>query len=101
MEDLVALGGVGRKTANCVLGVWFGIPGVVVDTHVRRLAQRMGFTDKTDPDKIERDLMAIAPKHEWTLMSHLFADLGRSYCDARKPQCDTCPVGHLCPKNLS
>jgi endonuclease-3 len=100
MDELVALGGVGRKTANCVLGVAFGVPGIVVDTHVRRLSRRMGYTEETNPDKIERDLMRIAPKNEWTHMSHLFADLGRTYCSARKPRCDECPVEHLCPKNL-
>jgi len=100
MEELVVLGGVGRKTANCVLGVSYGIPGIVVDTHVRRLSKRMGFTEETNPDKIERDLAAIAPEQEWTHMSHLFADLGRSYCSARKPQCGECPLEHLCPKNL-
>ena len=94
------LGGVGRKTANCVLGVSYGIPGIVVDTHVRRLSKRMGFTEETNPDKIERELAAIAPEQEWTHMSHLFADLGRSYCSARKPQCGECPLEHLCPKNL-
>lgn len=98
MEELVALGGVGRKTANCVLGVSFGIPSIVVDTHVRRLAGRMGYTVESDPDKIEQDLMKIAPHAEWTHMSHLFASLGRSYCTARKPKCDECPVAHLCPK---
>jgi endonuclease-3 len=100
MEELVALGGVGRKTANCVLGNVFGIPGIVVDTHVRRLANRMGYTAQSNPDKIETDLTAIVPEDEWTHFSHLLADLGRSYCDARKPQCDECPVEHLCPKIL-
>lgn len=100
MEELVALGGVGRKTANCILGVSYGIPGIVVDTHVKRLSKRMGFTEETNPDKIERALAAIAPEKEWTHMSHLFADHGRSYCAARKPQCDECPITHLCPKNL-
>ena len=98
MEELIALGGVGRKTANCVLGVSFGIPGIVVDTHVRRLAGRMGYTVESDPDKIEQDLMKIAPQKEWTHMSHLLAALGRSYCTARKPNCAECPVEHLCPK---
>lgn len=98
MEELVALGGVGRKTANCVLGVSFGIPGIVVDTHVRRLAGRMGYTSETDPDRIEEDLMKIAPQPEWTRMSHLLASLGRTYCTARRPNCDECPVAHLCPK---
>ena len=98
MDELTALGGVGRKTANCVLGVSFGIPGIVVDTHVRRLAARMGYTVESDPDKIEQDLMNIAPQKEWTRMSHLLASLGRSYCAARKPNCAECPVEHLCPK---
>jgi endonuclease-3 len=101
MEELVALGGVGRKTANCVLGNVFGIPGIVVDTHVRRLANRMGYTAQSNPDKIETDLTEIVPENEWTHFSHLLADLGRSYCDARKPQCDECPVEHLCPKILA
>jgi endonuclease-3 len=98
MDELVALGGVGRKTANCVLGNVFGIPGIVVDTHVRRLANRMGYAAESNPDKIEKDLCEIVPEDEWTHFSHLLADLGRSWCDARKPQCDECPVEHLCPK---
>jgi endonuclease-3 len=98
MEELIALGGVGRKTANCVLGVSLGIPGVVVDTHVRRLAARMGYTVESDPDKIEQDLMKIASQKKWTHMSHLLTALGRSYCAARKPNCAECPVEHLCPK---
>jgi endonuclease-3 len=100
MEELVALGGVGRKTANCVLGNAFGVPGIVVDTHVRRLANRMGYTVESNPDKIEMDLADIVPQEEWTLFSHLLADHGRSYCDARNPRCDECPVEHLCPKIL-
>lgn len=100
MEELLALGGVGRKTANCVLGNAFGIPGVVVDTHVRRLAYRMGFTGETNPDKIESDLAAITPRKEWTHLSHLLADHGRNMCEARNPRCDECPVEHLCPKIL-
>jgi len=100
MEDLIALGGVGRKTANCVLGVSFGIPGIIVDTHVRRLSYRMGYTGETDPDKIEEDLMKIVPTNEWTHMSHLLAAHGRSTCTAKKPTCDECSVAHLCPKIL-
>ena len=100
MEELIALGGVGRKTANCVLGVSFGIPGIIVDTHVRRLSYRMGYTGETDPDKIEADLMKIVPTNEWTHMSHLLAAHGRSYCTAKKPNCDECPVAHLCPNIL-
>ncbi len=100
MEELTALGGVGRKTANCVLGVSFGVPGIIVDTHVRRLAYRMGYTEETDPDKIEQDLMKILSKEKWTRMSHLFAALGRTYCTAKKPACNECPVSDLCPKIL-
>jgi endonuclease-3 len=100
MEELTALGGVGRKTANCVLGVSFGLPAIVVDTHVRRLAYRMGYTEETDPDKIEQDLMRIAPEQAWTRLSHLLAALGRSFCTAKKPRCEECPVSDLCPKIL-
>jgi len=100
MEELLSLGGVGRKTANCVLGNAYGIPGVVVDTHVKRLSFRMGYTSETNPDKIERDLMEIAPQEEWTVLSHLFGDHGRASCSARKPECDACAVEHLCPKIL-
>lgn len=100
MEELVALGGVGRKTANCVLGNVFGIPGIVVDTHVKRLANRMGYTIESNPDKIEQDLNRIVPKDEWTHFSHLLADHGRKYCSARQPACEECPVEHLCPKLL-
>lgn len=100
MEELTALGGVGRKTANCVLGNAFGVPGIVVDTHVRRLARRMGYTAHEDPDKIEADLAKIAPHEEWTHLSHLLADHGRQICAARKPLCPECPVEHLCPKIL-
>ncbi|MDH3214836.1 MAG: endonuclease III [Candidatus Krumholzibacteria bacterium] len=101
MEELLALGGVGRKTANCVLGNAFAVPGIVVDTHVKRLAHRMGYTTESNPDKIERDLCEIVPKKEWTHFSHLLADHGRKYCAARKPLCDECPVEHLCPKILA
>jgi endonuclease-3 len=100
MEELVSLGGVGRKTANVVLGNAYGIPGIIVDTHVLRLSRRMGLSEEHDADKVERDLMAIVPQKEWTHFSHLLADLGRSYCQARKPLCNECPVEHLCPKVL-
>lgn len=98
MEELVTLGGVGRKTANCVLGNAFRVPGIVVDTHVKRLSHRMGFTTESNPDKIEFDLNEIVPHDEWTLFSHLMADHGRGICEARSPRCDECPVEHLCPK---
>ena len=100
MEELVALGGVGRKTANCVLGNIWGIPGIVVDTHVKRLSNRMGYTGESNPDKIEQDLMDVVPKAEWVLFAHLITDHGRKCCTARKPACDQCPVEHFCPKIL-
>jgi len=100
MEELTALGGVGRKTANCVLGNAFGIPGLVVDTHVLRLSRRMGYTEEKNPDKVERALCAIVPEAEWTPFSHLLGDHGRAFCSARKPMCEECPVEHLCPKIL-
>ena len=98
MGDLVALPGVGRKTANVVLGNAFGIDeGVVVDTHVRRLSNRLGFTAENDPEKIEKDLMQAVPKRDWTVFSHLLILHGRSVCKARKPACADCIVNDLCP----
>jgi len=98
MEALTALPGVGRKTANVVLGNAFGInDGVVVDTHVQRLSQRLRLTTRTDPVKIEQDLMKLVPRDEWTLFSHLLIHHGRAICQARKPQCEICPVNDLCP----
>ena len=98
MEDLVALPGVGRKTANVVLGNAFSIDeGVVVDTHVRRLSNRLGFTSQSDPEKIERDLIRTVPKEDWTVFSHLLILHGRSVCKARKPACVDCVVNDLCP----
>ncbi|HEX9670226.1 MAG TPA: endonuclease III, partial [Thermoanaerobaculia bacterium] len=98
MEELHALPGVGRKTANVVLGNAFGKNvGVVVDTHVQRLSRRLGLTDETDPEKIERDLMGLVPQDEWTLWSHLLINHGRSVCKARRPECGRCVVNELCP----
>ena len=96
LEDLVRLDGVGRKTANVVLSV-FGVPGIVVDTHVRRLARRLGLTAHDDPDKIEQDLMAVIPKAEWSRFSLRLIYFGREVCDARRPQCPSCPLRDLCP----
>ena len=98
MEELTALGGVGRKTANVVLGNAYGIPGIIVDTHVLRLSKRMGLSESAKPAKVEQDLMTIVPKQEWTHFSHLLAEHGRSWCSARKPLCDGCPAAHLFPK---
>ena len=99
LDALVALPGVGRKTANVVLGTAFGIPsGVVVDTHVMRLTQRLGMTDQTDPIKIERDLMSQLPQSEWIDFSHRLIHHGRRICNARKPKCGECGMQKFCPK---
>lgn len=99
MEELVRLPGVGRKTANVVLGNAFGIDeGFVVDTHVARLAWRMGLTRQTDPVKIEQDLIAMVPKGQRTMAAHRLIFHGRRICQARKPRCSECPVNDLCPK---
>lgn len=98
MEELVELPGVGRKTANVVLGNAFGkSEGVVVDTHVQRIATKLKLTSKKDAVKIERDLMKLVPRSEWTLFSHLLIFHGRQICVARKPKCEICPVNDLCP----
>jgi len=99
MEELLSLPGVARKTANCVLGTAFGkATGVVVDTHVERLAHRMGFSKEKDTNKIERDLMALFPKKDWVVLAHTLIRHGRAVCTARNPQCASCPVEDLCPK---
>ncbi|MBI2616474.1 MAG: endonuclease III [Gemmatimonadetes bacterium] len=98
MDELTALPGVGRKTANVVLGTAFGInQGVVVDTHVTRIANRLKLTAQKDPMKIERDLMKLVPRTDWTDFSHLLIHHGRQICEARKPKCEICTVGALCP----
>ena len=98
LELLVALPGVGRKTANVVLGNAFGVnEGVAVDTHFQRLSRRLFLTGETDPEKIERDLMPILPREEWTRFALLLQDHGRKICKARKPECAICPVADLCP----
>ena len=96
LEEMVTLSGVGRKTANVILGNAFGIPGIVVDTHVHRVSQRIGLTKKDDPVKIEFDLMEIVPKEEWTHFSNLLVWHGRRTCVARKPLCDSCAIRKLC-----
>ncbi len=99
MEELYALDGVGRKTANVVLGNAFGINvGVVVDTHVTRLAYRLGLTKQTDAVKIERDLMKLVPREQWTLFSHWLIWHGRRRCPARQPYCAGCEIAPLCPR---
>ncbi len=97
MDELTALGGVGRKTANVVRGNAFGIPGVAVDTHVIRLSGLLGFTKQTNPEKIETDLMNIVPEPDWTALGHLFASHGRATCIARRPKCEACILSDLCP----
>ncbi len=99
LDAMVQLAGVGRKTANVVLGTAFGMPtGVVVDTHVTRLSQRLGLTRHKDPVKIERDLMAVLPRKEWVDFSHRMITHGRQVCVARKPKCDICPLADVCPR---
>jgi endonuclease-3 len=100
LDALVALPGIGRKTANVVLGNAFGIPGVVVDTHVGRLSQRLGLTSHQDPNKIEVDLMQVVPRDKWTLLAHLLIEHGRNICKARLPLCAACTLNDLCPSSL-
>ena len=96
LEALVKLPGIGRKTANVVLGNSFGIPGIVVDTHVGRVSARLGLTGEKDPDKIERNLMALIPKEKWIKFSHQLIQHGRRICIARKPKCSICPLRPHC-----
>jgi endonuclease-3 len=99
LDTLVNLPGVGRKTANVVLGTAFGkATGVVVDTHVGRLSRRLGLTDETDPVKAERDLMEILPRKQWVDFSHRMIHHGRQICDARRPKCDECSMRRFCPR---
>jgi endonuclease III len=97
LVDLVTLPGVGRKTANVVLGNAFGVPGITVDTHFARLARRFGWTSQDDPVKIEQEVGELFPKSEWTMLSHRLIWHGRRICHARKPACGVCPVAALCP----
>jgi endonuclease III len=99
IEQLIELPGIGRKTANVVLGTAFGIAsGIVVDTHVTRVSQRMGLTKEKTPEKIEKDLLEQFPQDEWIAMSNRMVHLGRYICTARKPHCSTCPMGSICPR---
>jgi endonuclease-3 len=98
LEELVPLPGVGRKTANVVLGDAFDVPGITVDTHVGRLSRRLALTAETDPRKVERDLMQLLPRKEWTLFSHRMIFHGRQVCFARKPNCAGCALNDICPK---
>jgi endonuclease-3 len=98
LEELVALPGVGRKTANVVLGNAFSVPGITVDTHVGRLSRRLGLTKQTDPVKVERELVDLVPRESWTSFSHELILHGRNICFARKPLCDNCLLNPHCPK---
>ena len=101
IDTLVKLPGVGRKTANVILGNAYGKnQGVVVDTHVSRVSHRLGLTTQTDAVKIEQDLIPLFPRENWTMLSHLFIEHGRQICDARRPKCEICPLNDLCPSSL-
>ncbi|TYO97678.1 DNA-(apurinic or apyrimidinic site) lyase /endonuclease III [Geothermobacter ehrlichii] len=98
LDELVRLPGVGRKTANVVLGNAFGIPGMVVDTHVKRLSRRFGWTKSQDPDRIEKDLCRLFPADRWVQTGHILITHGRAVCKAPMPLCGACPVSDLCPR---
>jgi endonuclease III len=101
MEGLLTLRGVARKTANIVLGNAYGkVEGIAVDTHVKRLSNRLGFTTQSDPDKIEQDLMHLLPRERWFDFTYVLIDHGRALCIARRPLCEQCPVNYLCPASL-
>jgi endonuclease-3 len=97
LKDLVTLPGVGRKTANVVLGNAFGVPGITVDTHFGRLSRRFGWTADSDPEKVEAEVGALFPRRDWTMLSHRLIWHGRRVCHARKPACGACPLAALCP----
>jgi endonuclease-3 len=99
MKLLVTLPGVGRKTANVVLGNAFDVPGITVDTHFGRLARRFGWTEQTDPDKVETEVGGLFPRKEWTMLSHRLIWHGRRRCHSRRPACGACPVARWCPSN--
>jgi len=98
MEELISLPGVARKTANIILGNGFGkVEGIAVDTHVKRLSERLGLSENTNPDKVEQDLMKSFDKKEWFRLTYLLIEHGRAICDAKKPRCDECFLSNLCP----
>jgi endonuclease III len=97
LKDLVTLPGVGRKTANVVLGNAFGVPGITVDTHFGRLSRRFGWTTQEDPEKVEAEVGSLFPRSEWTVLSHRLIWHGRRVCHARTPACGACPLAQLCP----
>jgi endonuclease-3 len=97
MEELISIPGVGRKIANVILSHSFGIPSMVVDTHVKRISNLLKLVDSEDPEKIEAELMNVLPEEKWVMFSHMLADHGRAICIARRPQCERCPIAELCP----
>jgi endonuclease-3 len=97
MEELTSIPGIGRKSANVILGHCFGVPGMVVDTHVKRIANLLGLVDADDPEKIEHALEPLFPPEKWTKLGHLMQDFGREICVARRPRCGECPIAPLCP----
>ena len=100
-DVLVKCPGIGRKIANLLLGELYDIPALVVDTHYKRVAKRLGLTDNEEPSKVEKDVCAILPKEYWNRCGHLFVEFGRNICDARKPICDSCPLNDLCRGKIS
>ncbi len=101
VEDMIKLPGVGRKTANMVLGCAFGLPAIIVDRHVLRVSQRIGFTRQKDPDRVESELMDIVPKEEWTSFSLLLLNHGKRVCTAKNPKCEECSICDLCESCMS
>ena len=97
MNNLIELPGVGRKTANCILGEIYDIPVMVIDTHMIRIMGLLGFTNNKDPKKIEKDLMELFDRKDWVKLTHMVIDHGRSVCIARRPRCDECALSELCP----
>ncbi len=97
MDDLLKIPGVGRKTANVILGHCFNVPGIVVDTHVSRISQRLGFVQTNNAEKIEFELMELIPKNQWVIFTHYFINLGRKVCTSRKPKCGICKINKYCP----
>ena len=97
MTELLQLPGVGRKTANCVLGECFNVPAMVIDTHMIRIMNLLGFTKNKDPKKIEQELMKIFPQEDWVQLTHLIIDHGRKTCIARRPDCQNCMLADICP----
>jgi len=101
MDGLLKLPGVGRKTANVLLGNCFNVPGIVVDTHVIRISNRLGFTNTNDPTKIEFSLMKLVPKNQWVNFTHYLINFGREICKSRKPKCNICKIAQFCPSRIN